>query len=49
MPGFGRDNLQNKVQAEIEVPEEMTLNALREVLQETFPDKVNQNLEDLES
>ena len=48
MPGFGRDNLQNKVQAGIEVPEEMMLNTLREVLQETFPDKVKQNLEDLD-
>ena len=42
MPGFG------KVQAEIDVPEEMMLNALREVLQETFPDKVKRNLEDLD-
>ncbi len=48
MPGFERGNLQNKVQAEIDVPEEMTLNALREVLQETFPDKVKQNLEELD-
>ena len=48
MPGFETDNLQNKGQAEIEVPEEMMLNALREVLQETFPDKVKQNLEDLD-
>ena len=48
MPSFERGNLQNKVQAEIEVPEEMMLNTLREVLQETFPDKVKQNLEELD-
>ena len=47
MPGFGRDNLQNKVQMEIDVPEKMMLNALREVLQETFPGKIKQNLEEL--
>ena len=48
MPGFEGGNQQNKVQAEIDVPEEMMLNALREVLQETFPDKVKQNIEDLD-
>ena len=32
----------------IDVPEEMMLNVLREVLQETFPDKIKQNIEDID-
>ena len=48
MPGFEGGNSGNKVQAEIDVPEEMMLKALREVLQESFPDKVKQNIEDLD-
>ena len=48
MPGFERRNQQNKVQAEIAVPEEMILKALQEILQESFPDKVKQNIEDLD-
>ncbi|RKU20190.1 hypothetical protein C6503_06345 [Candidatus Poribacteria bacterium] len=48
MPGFKGGNQQNKVQAEIDVPEEITRKALQEVLQEAFPDKVKQNIEDLD-
>ena len=48
MPGFENSNPSNTVQTQIDIPEEMMLNALREVLQETFPDKVKQNLEDLD-
>ena len=49
MPGFEGGNSGNKVQtATIDVPEEMMLTALREVLQESFPDKVKQNIEDLD-
>ncbi len=48
MPGFEGDNSGNKVQAEIDVPEEMMITAFREVLQEAFPDKVKQNIEDLD-
>ena len=48
MPGFEEGNQQNKVQAEIAVPEEMMIKALQEVLQEAFPDKVKQNIEDLD-
>ncbi len=48
MPGFEEGNQQNKVQAEIDVPEEMMIKALQEVLQEAFPDKVKQNIEDLD-
>ena len=44
MPGFAGGNSGNKVQAAIDVPEEMMLKALREA----FPDKINQNIEDLE-
>ena len=48
MPGFEGGNSSNTVQTEIDVPEEMMLTAVREVLQESFPDKVNQNIEDLD-
>ncbi|MDE0682778.1 MAG: hypothetical protein OXI63_07685, partial [Candidatus Poribacteria bacterium] len=48
MPGFEGSNSSNTVQTEIDVPEEMMITALREVLQESFPDKVNQNIEDLD-
>ena len=48
MPGFEGGNSGNKVQAELDVPEEMMIKALREVLQEAFPDKVNQDIEDLD-
>ncbi len=48
MPDFESGNQQNQVQAEIDVPEEMMLKALREVLQESFPDKVKQNIEELD-
>ena len=48
MPGFEGGNSGNKVQADIDVPEEMMITALREVLQESFPDKVKQNLDDLD-
>ncbi|MDE0399237.1 MAG: sigma-70 family RNA polymerase sigma factor [Candidatus Poribacteria bacterium] len=48
MPGFEGGNSGNMVQAEIDVPEEMMITALREVLQESFPDKVKQNIEDLD-
>ena len=48
MPGFEGGNSGNKVQAEIDVPEEMMITVLREVLQESFPDKVKQNIEDLD-
>ena len=48
MPGFEGGNSGNKVQADIDVPEEMMSTALREVLQEAFPDKVKQNIEDLD-
>ena len=48
MPGFEGGNSGNKVQAEIDVPEEIMLTVLREILQESFPDKVKQNIEDLD-
>ena len=48
MPGFEGSNSGNKVQAEIDVPEEMMITVLREVLQESFPDTVKQNIEDLD-
>ena len=48
MPGFEGSNSGNKVQTEIDVPEEMMITVLREVLQESFPDKVKQNIEDLD-
>ena len=44
MPGFEGGNSGNTVQTQIDVPEEMMIKAL----QEAFPDKVNQNIEDLE-
>ena len=48
MPGFEGGNSGNMVRAELDVPEEMMLKALREVLQESFPGKVNQDIEDLD-
>ena len=48
MPAFEGGNSGNKVQAEIDVPEEIMIPALREVLQESFPDKVEQNIDDLD-
>ena len=48
MPSFGRDNLQNKVQTEIDVPEEIMTKVLLEILQEAFPNKGKPNLEDLD-
>ena len=48
MPGFEGGNLQNKVQAEIDVPEEIMTKVLQEILQEAFPDKDKPNLEDLD-
>ena len=48
MPGFEGGNSGNRGQMEIDVPEEIMLKALQEVLQEAFPDKVKQNLEDLD-
>ena len=49
MPGFEGGNSGSKVQqAEIGVPEEMMITALREVLQESFLDKVKQNIDDLD-
>ena len=44
MPAFEGDNSGNKVQAAIDVPEEMMIKAL----QEAFPDKVKQNIEDID-
>ena len=44
MPGFEGGNSGNTVQTQIDVTEEMMIKAL----QEAFPDKVNQNIEDLE-
>ncbi len=44
MPGFEGGNSGNTVQTAIDVPEEMMIKAL----QEAFPDKINQNIEDLE-
>ena len=44
MPGFEGGNPGNTVQTQIDVPEEMMLKAL----QEAFPDKVKQNIEDLD-
>ena len=48
MPGFEGGNSGNTVQTQIDVPEEMMLKALREVLQEAFPEKGQQNIEDIE-
>ena len=48
MPGFEGGNSGNTGQMSIDVPEEMMLNVLREVLQETFPDKIKQNIEDID-
>ncbi|RKU20189.1 hypothetical protein C6503_06340 [Candidatus Poribacteria bacterium] len=48
MPGFEGGNSGNKVQTEIDVPEEIMITVLREVLQEAFPDKVKQNFENLD-
>ena len=47
MPSFEGGNSGNKVQTEIDVPEEMMITVLREVLQESFPGKVEQNIDDL--
>ena len=44
MPGFEGGNSGNTVQTQIDVTEEMMIKAL----QEAFPDKVKQNIEDLE-
>ena len=44
MPGFEGSNPSNTVQTEIDVPEEMMIKAL----QEAFPDKFKQNIEDID-
>ena len=46
MPGFERDNLQNKVQGEIDVPEEISTKIVQEILQleDLDPEQLNEML-----